>query len=253
MNIRNTINSLKSNGDQPQLNPNTVPYLREEEEEEISLSIPKIKFWLRRRGWLMGSVFLVVSISSIVYAFTKPPVYEESFTLLIETPTQTPTGISAIDSSLLNLGGLARPDESYVLTQVQVLSGYNLISPVLKKIEEVYPSETEDDVIEYEAFIQNKLRINNPKDTNLIKVTYKDENPEKVNFVLTELSKNYVNYSLNEPRLKKGQGLEFVQKQLPELERKVSDLQRELEKFRQRHNIVDPESQRQIITNNLPN
>ncbi|CCQ58070.1 GumC family protein [Crocosphaera watsonii] len=250
MSIRNTINSLKANGNQPEPNQNIISYVGKQDEEEISLSWTQIKCWFRRRVWLVGSVFLVVSGSAIAYAWSRPPVYEESFKLLIEIPSET-SPIPGLGSAIANLGGLSAPDESYVLTQIQVLSGYKIIAPVLEKIQERYPPETEEDVIKYESFVQNSLRINNPKDTNIIQITYSAQDPKKVNFVLSELANTYLEYSQQAPQNKQTQGLRFVEMQLPELQDKVSQLEGELKRFRQRHNIVDPESQSRLLTTNL--
>ena len=250
MSIRNTINSLKANGNQPEPNQNIISYVGKQDEEEISLSWTQIKCWFRRRVWLVGSVFLVVSGSAIAYAWSRPPVYEESFKLLIEIPSET-SPIPGLGSAIANLGGLSAPDESYVLTQIQVLYGYKIIAPVLEKIQERYPPETEEDVIKYESFIQNSLRINNPKDTNIIQITYRAQDPKKVNFVLSELANTYLEYSQQAPQNKQTQGLRFVEMQLPELQDKVSQLEGELKRFRQRHNIVDPESQSRLLTTNL--
>ena len=250
MSIRNTINSLKANGNQPEPNQNIISYVGKQDEEEISLSWTQIKCWFRRRVWLVGSVFLVVSGSAIAYAWSRPPVYEESFKLLIEIPSETSL-IPGLGSAIANLGGLSAPDESYVLTQIQVLYGYKIIAPVLEKIQERYPPETEEDVIKYESFVQNSLRINNPKDTNIIQITYSAQDPKKVNFVLSELANTYLEYSQQAPQNKQTQGLRFVEMQLPELQDKVSQLEGELKRFRQRHNIVDPESQSRLLTTNL--
>ena len=250
MSIRNTINSLKANGNQPEPNQNIISYVGKQDEEEISLSWTQIKCWFRRRVWLVGSVFLVVSGSAIAYAWSRPPVYEESFKLLIEIPSET-SPIPGLGSGIANLGGLSAPDESYVLTQIQVLYGYKIIAPVLEKIQERYPPETEEDVIKYESFVQNSLRINNPKDTNIIQITYSAQDPKKVNFVLSELANTYLEYSHQAPQNKQTQGLRFVEMQLPELQDKVSQLEGELKRFRQRHNIVDPESQSRLLTTNL--
>ena len=250
MNIKNTIDSLKTNANQPQPHRNITPYIENQEEEEVVFSWNNIKSWFRRQIWLMGGIFLTVSGGLIAYAWIKPPVYEESFKLLIEIPSEMP-GIPGLDSALINLGVFSAPDESYVLTQIQVLSGYKIIAPVLEKIEQKYPSETEEDIVKYEEFVQDQLQINNPKDTNIIKVTYRDEDPEKVNFVLTELSKAYLEHSQQAPQNKQTQGLKFVEKQLPELEGKVSELEAELKRFRQKHNIVDPESQSRLLTSNF--
>ncbi|MGK7879892.1 MAG: GumC family protein [Crocosphaera sp.] len=250
MSIRNTINSLKANGNQPEPNQNIISYVAKEDDQEISLSWTQMKCWFRRRVWLVGSVFLTVSGSAIAYAWTQPPVYEESFKLLIEVPSETPA-IPGLNSAIANLGGLSAPDESYVLTQIQVLYGYKLIAGVLERIQEKYPPETEEDIIKYEDFVEDYLRINNPKDTNIIQISYKDEDPEKVKFVLNELAETYLEHSQQAPQNKQTQGLKFVEQQLPELQGRVSQLEGELKRFRQRHNIVDPESQSRLLTSNL--
>ncbi|HAC66296.1 MAG TPA: hypothetical protein DCF68_22860 [Cyanothece sp. UBA12306] len=247
-------NSLAVNSPQPQVNQTIQSQLREQNEEDISLSVSQIVPWLRRRFWLIGSISLAVSLSAVSYAFTRAPVYEESFQILVDTPGDSNRGLpGGINSSLGNFLGVSTNSDNYFLTQIQILYSYKIIAPVLEKLNKVFPPETEEEKVEYQAFIENQLSINRPKDTNIIIVSYQDIDPRKVTFILNELAKVYLDYSLNDPRMKKTQGLQFVEDQLPKLDQEVSSLQKELERFRKKHNFIDPQSQSRILSSNLTN
>ena len=104
----------------------------EEEEEEINLKgIGEI---IRRRGWWMLAVGTVVSGLVGLYLFQRPPVYKESFQLLIAPPNADSLS-NPLLGQIANLSW-GRVDDSYYATQLDLLVSNRLLNPVLEELKQ---------------------------------------------------------------------------------------------------------------------
>ena len=140
-------------------------------------------------------------------------------------------------------------------TQIRVLQSPKLMEPIVKDLQTRYSDIT------YEALVANLkiARINTltldkkEQPTKLISVNYQDGDPQRVQFILDELSKAYLRYSLKERQSSIRQGVAFIDTQLPKLRERVSNLQRQVQDLRQKYTIVDPELQGQQLTSRAGN
>ena len=99
----------------------------EEEEEEIDLKgITQI---VRRRGWWMLAVGSLVSGLVGWHLLKQPPVYKESFQLLIPPPNADSLS-NPLLGQIASLSG-GRADESYYATQLDLLESNKLLTPVV--------------------------------------------------------------------------------------------------------------------------
>ena len=106
------------------------PQFNNEEEEEIDLKgITQI---VRRRGWWILAVGSVVSGLVGLYLFKQPPVYKESFQLLIPPPNADSLSNPILGeiASMSGVGG----DNAYYGTQLQILVSNILLTPVVEQL-----------------------------------------------------------------------------------------------------------------------
>ncbi|MGB7444596.1 MAG: polysaccharide biosynthesis tyrosine autokinase [Coleofasciculaceae cyanobacterium] len=208
------------------------------EEEKLDLR----KFWtvVRRRVLIIGVVAIAVSSGIIAKILAKTPIYESQLQLLVE-PVSGEKQFDQLTTSLaqgLNSSANSLDYES----QIQVLSSPQVMLPIIKKIQTEYPE------IDY-GTIQNKLLVSQLQQTKILEIRYQDSDPDKVKFVLEQIGQGYINYSRKEQQTTTRQGIEFVDEQLPKLQKRVNKLQEEVQRFRQKNNITDPETQAQLLTN----
>ena len=221
-----TSNSLVSEG-----NLRELPQLPWEDDD---LDLKQLITVLRRRVWLIAAIAAGVMGTVIVNTLRQEPVYEGNLQLLVEP-------VNA-DNQIQDFSGLLgdnAPSPSSGLdyeTQVQVLRSPRLIEQVLVELTAV---ESE---IDYETLLKN-LTIRRVDETKIIEIRYQGEDPVKIQQTLDILADVYLDYSLRERQTNLRQGIQFVNKQLPELEGRVNELQGELEIFRQTHNFIDPTTQ----------
>ena len=202
--------------------------------DDDELDLKQLLAVLRRRLWLIAAISTGVMGTVIFNTLRQEPVYEGAFQVLVEPVTA--------DNQLLDFSELlgdSAPKPSSGLdneTQDQVLSSPRLIEQVLAKLKMVEPD------IDYETLLE-KLTIRRVNETKIIEVLYQGKDPAKIHQTLEILANVYLDYSLRERQTNLRQGIQFVNKQLPELQGRVDQLQSELETFRKSHNFIDPSTQ----------
>ncbi|MCM1984666.1 GumC family protein [Lyngbya confervoides] len=75
--------------------------------------------------------------------------------------------------------------------------------------------------------------------TKLVGVTYESPDPQAIEVVLDELAKRYLKYGEEERSNSLGGGVEFIEKQLPEVRQRVNVLEAQLQQLQQQYRISD--------------
>lgn len=197
------------------------------------LNLRQLLAVVRRRAVVIESV-VVVTVTGVWFStLSQTPQYEGKFRLLVESVTAESNlaELSQTKDFNANLTGSSLDYE----TQIQVLQSPKLMAPIIKQLQTRYRE------IGYSS-LMGKVRLVRFKDTKILEVYYQDANPQKVQFVLEQLSKGYLKYSLQERQTNLRQGRQFVEEQLSPLQQRVNILQRELQKFRQQYNFINPEN-----------
>lgn len=217
---------------------------------------------VRRRAPVMAAAALLlggISGGFIVWkAKSTPATYRGSFRVLVEPVTaegrlaklsllaQTGNNTGASEISRL---GIDSSDLVDYETQIRVLTSPKLMEPVVKQLRAKYPE------ISYNS-LTNQLeiaRVSYDKDgkqqgTKILAVSYSDRDPNKINFVLDQLSNAYLKYSLQERLTSLNQGVQFIDDQLPALQKRVDLLQGQLQRLRQQYTLNDPDTTGRALT-----
>jgi polysaccharide biosynthesis transport protein len=227
------------------------PQFKEEQEDEEEIDLKGITQIVRRRGWWMLAVGSVVSGLVGWYLFQKPPVYKESFQLLIPPPNADSLA-NPLLGQIASLSG-GRVDESYYATQLDLLVSNRLLTPVVEQLQQekqFFKDEEQRQNFKIEDFLK-KLNISRGKDTQIVEISYKAYSPEEVKFVLTRLASAYLNYTVKEKTRQSEQKLSFLDEQIPIIKQRILLLQKRLEQFRLKNNFIDPVNQGGVIADGL--
>ncbi len=234
---KNGNDHLNGNGNylysMPVISPSTI------DEDEESIDLRQLLNVAKHRLRLIALVTLGVTTAAALWTFTQEPKYRGSFQILVEPLTQEK---AENPLSLIN-GDWSGLDYE---TQIEVLQSPRVLTPIVEKLAVRYPD------IEYKSLIKggkSPLEIEQLQSTKILEVSYTDTDPEQIQFVIDNLAQSYLAYSLEERRAGINQSIEFVKQQLPSVTSKVDDLQEELQIFRQRYNLLDPEEQATLLAN----
>lgn len=201
----------------------------------------------RRALVVVGCAIIGGTLGGIVGL--KKPNYQGDFQLLTKPLTAEGQVVSSLKQSVDVSGGstpATGPGTSLGLdpTKARLLYSLAVLEPVHKQLLTEYPD------LKYEQLVK-QIDVKAVPDTEIAVVRYSDSNPDRVTSVLQALSDRYIKYSLEERRAETNQGLDFIEKQLPELQGKVRSLQQRLQTFRQQNTFFDPESQNREISDQL--
>lgn len=207
----------------------------------------KIQYFLailNRRWWIILGVSLAVFSYQMKIDLKRPPIYQQEFQLLVQPPEQD------ITNPLEGAGQiLANADKGdYFATQIAILLSNKLLNPVLKEIYKQYPELSNNFTFED---LVSRIKINQINKGQVLSISYQDNDPKRVKFVLDQLAKSYLNYTLQEQKIKTQQKLGFINRQLPIVQKRVNILQQELLKLQKNYNFFDPQAQGQLLDSSL--
>ncbi|WP_341531123.1 polysaccharide biosynthesis tyrosine autokinase [Nostoc sp. UHCC 0302] len=192
---------------------------------------------VRRRALVIAGVSITVMATVVANLMLnqKQPQYEGSFQMLVE-PLNDDTKVDVVkDTTNVSQTGLDYQ------SQIQVLKSPQLMGGIIKQLQTKYPDITY-------ASLLNSLTVVQVGETKIIEVRYRSNDPNQTYFVLAHISHDYLNYSQEKRQTKLRQGIQFVDRQLPFIQNRVDQLQKELQIFRQRYDFTDPEQQVQQVT-----
>jgi polysaccharide biosynthesis transport protein len=170
--------------------------------------------------------------------------YQGDFRILVE-PVTTEARLTDA-SALANRGeGGGVPNREFFSldypTQLQILQSPQMLSAITKQVQQKYPEMTEE--LLKKGLVVLRLGENELTQTKILEVRFLGQDPKLVQFVLEETKKKYLKYSLDERKTRIGQGVNFIENQLPALNKRVNDLKSELQMIQQQQKITDPKEQ----------
>lgn len=204
------------------------------DDDEGGLNLGQVFAALRRKLPIIAGVTVVVTSAAMLKAINSTPIYQSGFEILTKPVTVEGQVISSVPQTLSNRE--QQPPSGQVdQTTLKVLKSPKILSPIVDELKVKYPDIT------YDELLVNLVLTPVPS-SEILTVTYQSKNPEKVKAVLTQVSEAYLAYSLEERLADVRQGIEFVDAQLPQLQKRVNGIQDQLQAFRQKYNLIDPES-----------
>ncbi|MGA7937300.1 MAG: exopolysaccharide transport family protein, partial [Kovacikia sp.] len=214
--------------------------------DEGGLNLGEVFATLRRRIPIIAGVTTVVTSAALLKALTSTPTYQGSFQILTKPVTVESQVLSSVPQTLSSKDSQQTTEKSKGVdeTTLKLLKSPKLISPIAKELQTRYPDLTYDSLV-------SSLTVAPVINSEVLDTRYEDKDPEKVKAVLKLLSDAYLNYSLEERLADVRQGIEFVNTQLPQLQKRVEDIQDRLQSFRQQYNLIDPDSAGKQLTDQV--
>ncbi|MBE9135954.1 polysaccharide biosynthesis tyrosine autokinase [Nodosilinea sp. LEGE 07088] len=198
---------------------------------------------LKRRA----KVFLSVATLSLggltLWHLSRPPVYSGSVNLLVEPVTAVNTpGLEAV----IGLPGSQNTSSSGLdyTSQIRVLRGPAVIDPILADIRQRYPD------IGYNTLLE-QLIITQEGDSKVLRILYRDADPEVVDFVLNQVVEGFIDYSVQDRQGELRRGLTFLDEQLEEKWQEVAAIEENLSEFQKRYDLVDVNATTESVTQRL--
>ncbi len=201
-------------------------------DEEGGLKFGSILQSLKRRLPVIIGVTTIVTALAVYKAATSKPTYQAGFEILAKPITEETRVISAVTANRteeVKEKGKVEP------TTLKLLKSPRILTPIVNQLKVKYPD------VSYDS-LAGTLVVTALPDAQILSVGYEDKDSAKVKAILDLVSKAYLDYSLEERLADVQQGIDFVEAQLPEVQKRAGKLQDQLQSFRQEYNLIDPES-----------
>ena len=193
---------------------------------------------LRRRKSLIAKITATSVLITSVYAFTRKPVWEGSFQIVLENQSSGSGGrlaqLAAANPMLANLAGLGSDASASSLeTEVKILESPSVLKPIYDFVKTSKASAGVDvRKWDYTDWVKNNLSIELLKGTSVLNLAYQDTDESLVLPVLEKISKTYQEYSNRDNTKSINNALEFASKQTDILRDKAKDSNRKLDAFK---------------------
>ena len=199
---------------------------------------------LRRRKRLVLVTAIgvfVLTAASTVYQRLFRPVYQGGFDLLISDPVSDGSRGGGASSKEAVAG---TPFEQLALnttrsdlpTLIEVLESPMLLGPIAQRFDESPGSLSRSITITSGGSRQKAAE-------GVLKISLAERDLSRGQRKLSALADAFIAYSLSQRQQRLAEGLRFLDRQSPTLERKTAEIQAQLAQFRRRHNLLEPKEE----------
>ena len=209
----------------------------------------KNQFWkgIWRRAILILGITAATTSGTYLWTNHQTPEYRGSFQLFIPSNSDAETGEELLEQP--------QPELSYA-SQVKLLQSPKLMSGIIENIKARYPEVNYSSLFNQKtgptAFESDKLSITPIPDTRILEVSYRDTEPQKVQFVLENIAKSYLDSSRQEERFDPNkEKLKLIENQLNPLQSRVETIKKELLNLQQQYSFITPEIKTQQLTEQI--
>ncbi|MCD6551328.1 exopolysaccharide transport family protein, partial [Thermotoga sp.] len=205
-----------------------------EQELEKELTLEDILRIFRKRFWWFFLVLVVTVVLTVVYLFLATPIYEASVTLKVEPESQ-----GSIVDLFTNQFMSTRPDIS---TEIELIKSRTNIEKVIENLNLVdyFRKKNPKDEIDFYTVVRivsEMIEVSPVKDTNIVKISVQSDDPELAKNIANELAVVYNNllksFSKNVYTVRR----EFIEKQIPIVEKGLKELEDRLRSFKEKNQI----------------
>jgi capsular exopolysaccharide synthesis family protein len=203
-----------------------------QEDQDSSIDIQQ--YWLTfKRHWLVTSiVFASVLGVTALLTYSAKPVYESEGKLVF-TKKSGASSLADISQSMGELGGLTNLSNP-VDTESEIIRSYPI---VIKTITTLNLTNDQGKQISLENFL-TKLKLKTIRGTDVIQLSYRSTNPQEAADVVNSLMKYYLESNIRTNRTEARSAREFLDKQLPEVEKRVTKAEMTLRRFKENNRVV---------------
>jgi polysaccharide biosynthesis transport protein len=187
---------------------------------------------LLARRWLAAVVvFLCVSAIGVIGARMQKPTYIAEGKLKFEklSPTSSVTGVGKEVGRLEPLVDKSNP----LSTEAEVIRAV----VAQQTIDQLQLHDPKNKALKSETFLK-QLIVSEIRGTDILKITYRDTDPEMAAKVVNTLLDIYLKQNLLSRRSQVGAARQFIQAQLPQAEMSVKQAEDDLRQFKEMNNVV---------------
>lgn len=210
---------------------------------------------LFKRRKLVLVLFTVIVASIVGSTFLMPKVYKASTQVIVKyLPTQ---GGMYLSENMTTQS--VKPNYELLETEVRLVHNWNILRTVVKHFGLDKPEDLQEldengimqfqDKVVYE--FGQKLKVEREKDTNILTISFEDENPRFAANVVDKIAEEYMRQRPDWDRDERA--YKFFDDELKQIEQRIDAIELASKNIKRRSNVLIPAEQTEILFNKLAN
>lgn len=188
---------------------------------------------LRRRKEIIAGVALGTFALGILILFFLTPKYQANGKLLLNM-NQTPNIIGDFMAGDIMTAGIAAKGNP-VKTQIEILKTRPILDETVRRIRQIKPEITEEIG---SGHLYKKISAEAIPQTNLIQLSYQNEDPEIAMLVINTLSNVFINQNREFNQEELAQARQFIEKQLEQQEKQLKETEQAVLAYKKETNTI---------------
>ena len=208
------------------------------ENDEIIIDLGALFRTLLKRWVFIAKVTALFLMVAVAYLLKAKPVYESKSLLQLKQPE------SAIKSALSNIYLLdVQRTKQLVSTYGQIIVSTSVVMPVIEKLTE---QDESGQSISEKAFVK-KISAQQMKDTNILEVCIKDNDPARAKYINDLLIASFMSRLTKLAKEEYKESREFLEKQVVVAKQNLDDADAAVKTFNQDHNMSSPKKEMEFV------
>ena len=212
-------------------------------EKEEQIDIGKIWQIMKDRKKVCGAIIGGCTAISLVAALVWPPTYESTTTVQTRVTGAGVSGAS-VAAAALGIGSATSPSLSYV----ELMKSNTVLQPI---IDELDWDEDNKKFLTPEIFAKTNLKIENTKQTNLIKVTAKGKTPQEAQMISQHVVDNFLLMMTDMNKETQSLLIKFLDGRADEAKKESEEARQKFAAYQKEHGIYSPDEQARIAVNKM--
>jgi tyrosine-protein kinase Etk/Wzc len=183
-----------------------------------------------RRRWIVLGAFLTVLISSIIFSFRQPNIYEASISLLVQRDNKPILGMMLETEQSRNL----------INNQVEIIRSRSLAAEAAQLLL-ARPDAKEmgfADLNQVAEFVMYSITVLSARTTDIITVIATGNDPAQAAAIANTVGQAYIARNLSYSRGEFTEVRRFLEVQLPVIEKKLFSEENQLRQFKQANQVI---------------
>ncbi|WP_303817210.1 GumC family protein [Selenomonas ruminantium] len=201
--------------------------------------------WLvmkRKKKICVGIVGSCTAVS-LAIALVLPPTYESITTVQTRV---TGAGVSGDMAAAMRLG--LGSSTSPTATYSELMKSNAVLQPI---IDELDRDEDEKRYLTPESFAKNNLKIENIKQTNILKVTAKGRTPEEAQMISKHVVENFLVMMTDMNKETQSLLVQFLNERVEVAKKEAEEARNKFATYQKEHGIYSPNEQAKIAVNKM--
>ena len=209
------------------------------ENQDIEIDLSEVFNTIKENKIKYAGVIAGCAAIALGFAFVQPPKYESTAVVRAKV-------VSAIDQ----LDG-KKPNKDEMASYLEIMRSRSVIEPIIEKTNVLSEESAIRKNKDVDAFVKAYLKYNNPKGTDLIRITATANNPKDAQFIAQSVLENSTETLTNVNKLGRSSHVEFLQERKDIAESEMKDAETALENFKQESKVFAPDSQLENLVKQL--